>query len=357
MFADPDVANGEVEFAGDGDGDAAFGGAIEFGEDDAGDAAGFGKFAGLFEAVLAGGGIEDEENFVGGIGDDAGGGAAHLFEFGHEVFFVMEAAGGIDDDEVGFAGAAGLEGVEDDGAGVGSLGLLDEFGVGAGGPDFELFDSGGAEGIGGGHEDGLSFVVEAAGEFAGGGGFAGPVDADHHNDEGRGVNAGEGPFGGGEDFEEMGPNEAANFAGVADEFPVDALANGFEDFGGGADPDVGGDEGVFEFVEQVGIDFLLAEDDILNLVYESGAGFFDPGFEAIEEVPASFAGTEKRRKHWSLHDTGFRREFRVRIVQSLWNSLLLPKKLAVMSYSKSWDAALWALFIRPKIRPLGERWR
>lgn len=118
MFADADVANGKVEFASDGDGDAAFGGAVEFGEDDAGDAAGFGEFAGLFEAVLAGGGVKDEEDFVGGVGDDAGGGAAHLFEFGHKIFFVVKAAGGVDDDEIGFASAAGLEGVEDDGAGV-----------------------------------------------------------------------------------------------------------------------------------------------------------------------------------------------------------------------------------------------
>ena len=306
LFADADVANGDVEFAGDGDGDAAFGGAVEFSEDDAGDAAGFGEFAGLFESVLARGGIEDEEDFVGGFGDDACGGAAHLIELGHEIFFVVKAAGGVYDDEIGFACAAGLEGVEDDGAGVGALGLFDEFGVGAGGPDFELFDGGGAEGIGGGDEDGLSFVVEAAGEFAGGGRFAGAVDADHHNDDGRRVDAGEGPVGGGKDFEEMISDEAANFAGVADEFTVDSLADGFEDFGGGADPDVGRDEGIFEFVEQVGVNFFFAEDDILNFVDEAGAGFFDPAFEAIEQVPARFTGTENRRKHVSfmIRDSG-----------------------------------------------------
>lgn len=235
--------------------------------------------------------------------------------------------------------------------------MLDEFGVGAGGPDFELFDGGGAEGIGGGDENSFAFVVEAAGEFAGGGGFAGSVYADHHDDEGRGVDAREGPFGGGEDFEEMGSNEAANFAGVADEFSVDALANGFEYFGGGTDSDVGGDEGVFELVEKVGIDFFFTEDDILNFVDEAGAGLFDPTFQAIKKVPASVAGTEKRRKHWSLYDTGFQHEFRVRISQSLWNSLLLPKKLVVTSSSRSWVGALWALFIKPRIQPSGARWR
>ena len=40
FFADAYEADGEIELAGDGDGDAAFGGAVELGEDDAGDAGG-----------------------------------------------------------------------------------------------------------------------------------------------------------------------------------------------------------------------------------------------------------------------------------------------------------------------------
>ena len=57
------VDDGELEFGGDGEDDAAFGGAVEFGEDDAGDAGGFGEEAGLLEAVLAGGSVHDEETF------------------------------------------------------------------------------------------------------------------------------------------------------------------------------------------------------------------------------------------------------------------------------------------------------
>ena len=97
MFADADEADGEIEFAGDGDGDAAFGGAVELGEDDAGDAGGLGEQAGLLEAVLAGGGVHDEEDFVGRAGDEAGGGAAHLVELVHEAGLGVEAAGGVDD--------------------------------------------------------------------------------------------------------------------------------------------------------------------------------------------------------------------------------------------------------------------
>ena len=47
LFADADVEDGELEFGGDGEDDAALGGAVELGEDDAGDAGGFGEEAGL----------------------------------------------------------------------------------------------------------------------------------------------------------------------------------------------------------------------------------------------------------------------------------------------------------------------
>ena len=59
FFADAGVDDGESEFRGDGEDDAALGGAVEFGEDDAGDVGGFGEEAGLLQAVLACGGVHD----------------------------------------------------------------------------------------------------------------------------------------------------------------------------------------------------------------------------------------------------------------------------------------------------------
>ena len=119
----------------DGDHDSALGGSIELGEDDAGDAAGIGELAGLFEAVLAGGGIEHEKDFVGRIGDDLLGRAVHLLEFRHEVLLGLKAAGGIDDDIIGFAGARGVEGVEEHGTRVAALILADDGRGGALAPD------------------------------------------------------------------------------------------------------------------------------------------------------------------------------------------------------------------------------
>ena len=80
LFADADVADGQVQLARDGDHDAALGGAVELGEHDAGDAGGFGEFARLLQAVLAGGGVEHQQHFVRRVGDHLAGGAAHLLQ-------------------------------------------------------------------------------------------------------------------------------------------------------------------------------------------------------------------------------------------------------------------------------------
>ena len=46
---------------------------------------GGGEFAGLGEAVLAGGGVENEEHVMRGAGDNFRGGALHFLELGHQV--------------------------------------------------------------------------------------------------------------------------------------------------------------------------------------------------------------------------------------------------------------------------------
>ena len=46
-----------------------------------------------------------------------------------------------------------------------------------------------------------------------------------------------------------------------------ALADALQDFGGGVGSDVGGDEGVFDFFEDVGIDFFAAADGVFQLFH------------------------------------------------------------------------------------------
>ena len=72
---------------------------------------GFGEEAGLLKAVLACGRVHDEEGLVRCAGDEFFRGAAHLVELLHEVGLGVEAACGVDDEDLrasGFGGGAGV---------------------------------------------------------------------------------------------------------------------------------------------------------------------------------------------------------------------------------------------------------
>src|SRR3979490_1573888 len=85
----------------------------------------------LWGAVLACGGVRDEEGLVRGAGDEFCCGAAHLVQLFHEVGFGVEAAGGVDNQDLGASGFGGGAGVVECGAGVASLFCLDDLDVGA----------------------------------------------------------------------------------------------------------------------------------------------------------------------------------------------------------------------------------
>ncbi len=249
FFADAGKADRKAEFVGDGDHDAAFGGAVELGKDDAGDTGGFGEEPGLLQTVLAGGGIDDEQGLVRRAGHLALGRATHLVELFHEVGFRVEAAGGIDEHEVGLAGFGGGERVEKGGGRIAALLGLDKVDAGALRPDFELFDGGGAEGVGGAQEHASAFATVKRGEFAGGGGFAGAGDADHHDDLGRGGGAGDGDGDAVENAADFGFEETFELGAVGDAVAEGALAEAADDLIRGGGADIGGEQSKFEIVK------------------------------------------------------------------------------------------------------------
>ncbi len=191
---------------------------------------------------------------MGGAGDFTGEDVADFGEFAHEVLLGVEAACGVDDEDVGVAGEGSFAGVEGDGAGVGVLLVFDDLDAGALGPDGELLDGGGSEGIAGGEDDFFVLGGEVGGEFGDGGGFAGAVDAGDHDDGG---------WCGGE------VEGAVLFGPIVDEFFLEegedlfcggnfsVLPGGAEVVGdeeGGFDAEVVGDEFFFEFFEEVLVD-------------------------------------------------------------------------------------------------------
>lgn len=204
------------------------------------------EFAGLLEGVRAGGGVDDEEDFVRGGGVFTADDTVDLFEFLHEVVFVVEAAGGVADEELSAEAFGFFVAVEADGGGVAVLRAFDEGDLEALGPDLELFDGSGAEGVGGGEYDAVALVVEEVGELGRGGGFAGAIDADHEEDFGASVGVGKE---GRDFFGELGADVVAG--DLEDVFAIEFAtlgAEGVDDFKGQARADVAGDKGGFEFV-------------------------------------------------------------------------------------------------------------
>jgi len=215
-------------------------------------------------------------------GDDFAGGAAHLLQLQHEVFLGLQAAGGIDDDVIHLAAWRG-DGVEE--TALGSLPCSGEsLAYRCARPDLQLLDGGGAEGIGGTEEDGALFVLEAAGEFADGGGFTAAVDAHHEHDGGRIGDVRRGAFAGLEDFEEVFADEVLQLGGVGELAAVDALADAFQNFAGGAHADIGGDEGGLQLIEEIGIDLLLALQGVFERGDQSGARLLDAALEFFQEA-------------------------------------------------------------------------
>jgi hypothetical protein len=108
LLARPDEPDGCAGDLADGEGGAAAGVGVELGQDDAVDLELIVEGLGGVDGVLAGHGIDDEEDLV---GLDAGIDAA---EFAHEVIVDVQATGGIEDEDIGLLLACRDEGAPAD---------------------------------------------------------------------------------------------------------------------------------------------------------------------------------------------------------------------------------------------------
>ena len=97
----------------------------------------------------------------------------------HEPHLIVEAACGVDDDDIGLARDGGLEGVVGHGGRVGIHALLHNGDAHTVGPQLQLFDGGGTEGVGGTEHYAAACQLVLIGELGDGGGLAHPVDANN----------------------------------------------------------------------------------------------------------------------------------------------------------------------------------
>ena len=75
-------------------------------------------------------------------------------------------------------------------------------------------------------------------------------------------------------------------------FAVGALADAFENFGHRIHADVGGDERIFQLVEQISVDFFAAGDGVFQAIHQAGTRLLDAGLQAIEQVGFLFYGAK-----------------------------------------------------------------
>jgi hypothetical protein len=243
----------------------------------------------LFESVLPGDGVNYEQGFVWRAFDFAPRDAFHLFEFGHQIRFVVEASGGVNDEHIGVARFGGLERVEEDCRRVGALFLLDKRDARSFSPDSELVGGGGAEGVGGADQNVVAFGLDALREFADGCRLAHSVDADDHHHVRRDVFrharfGGDPLLGGGAEYcEQLIFDRGLERFNVVDLFARNAAPHAVENFQRRRHADVCRDQNFFEFVEQFGVNFLAALEDRVNPVGKRFARGGDGIFETLLE--------------------------------------------------------------------------
>ena len=158
---------------------AAAGVAVELGQDNAGEGRGFVKLGGHVDGLLAEGGVGDEEDLVRleGVADAA--------DFFHQVAVDLQAAGGVDDDEVRGGGFGFLDQAAHHRGDIGRGAVGAEVEAFVLGEGLELVDGRRAAQVGrdeGGLTDAL-LLDEVLGELGGAGGLAGALEADEEHAE------------------------------------------------------------------------------------------------------------------------------------------------------------------------------
>ena len=135
-FADADVANRQLQLAGDRDRDAALGRAVELRQHDAVHAGDVHELARLAQAVLADRRVEHEQHFVRRARHLARGDAADLLELVHQVHLRVKPPCRIDENRIAPLRLARRDPVEHHGRRIGALARANQIHAGAAQPRF-----------------------------------------------------------------------------------------------------------------------------------------------------------------------------------------------------------------------------
>ena len=157
---------------------AAAGVAVELGEHDAVDAEGLVKRGGGVHGILSGHGVHDQQDLV----------RLHrrldALELVHELLVDVQAAGGIEKDDVVAVVLGVFDGLDRDGDGV-DLPHLEHGQAELCADDLQLRDGRGTVHVAGGEQRALALLFEQTGELCAVRGLACALQADEHNDRRR----------------------------------------------------------------------------------------------------------------------------------------------------------------------------
>ena len=195
-------------------------------------------------------------------------------------------------DVVHLARAGGLQRVEEHGAGIAARALADHVGLGALAPDFQLLDGGGAEGVGGAQQHGaLSFLKRLASlpmvvvlpE---------PLTPTTSTTAGGSATRARARSLAGRISSRCSRIRPLQLGGVVQLVALHALPDAVQNLLGGPHADIGGDQRVLQFVEQVGVDLLLALQRVFQRGDQPRAGLLHAAFQLFKEGGLLFDGAE-----------------------------------------------------------------
>ena len=185
--------------------------------------------------------------------------AHHLGQLVHQISLVVQAAGGVDQDDIGPLLLGGLDRLEGQRGGIRPLLPRHEGRAGPLRPDLQLLDRGRAEGVARRHQHAVPGVGKVLAELADGRGLTRPVDPDHKDDVGgvAGVDL-QRDFDRQQHLGDLLRQRLANF--LVGDFLVEAgLGEVGDDLRSRGCAEVGHDQRLFEFFEGIVVEFAPVE--------------------------------------------------------------------------------------------------
>ena len=260
-FTQADELDGNAELLLNSDHDAALCRAVKLGQHDTGHVHDLTEDLRLDHAVLAGRRVDDQEHL--GHRGFLLNHTLDLTELVHQAGLILQAARGIHEHGVDAFLLAGLNRIKGDRSGVGAFLLgthrLHAHAVTPGG---QLLRSGGAEGIGGAQNQGLTVRNHHAGNLTDGRGLTHAVHANDQHHAGVAVATGGLQLAvhvGADNLHELFAEHLLHGGGVARTLNAHALLQGLNQAGGRLGAEVGEQQGLFNFVPDVLVDAVAGE--------------------------------------------------------------------------------------------------